>query len=260
MSTTVDDSAPLLVEADGAVRIVTMNRPQDRNAMKSELRARVHDVWRELADDRDARSVVLTGAGPVFSAGGDMKQLEENTKNPDARRRSLRQAGWLVDDILACPLPVIAAVNGPAVGLGCTIATLCDIVIMAESSYFADTHVNIGLVAGDGGAMVWPLMMSIIRAKEYLFTGERISAQKAVELGLANRAVPDGDLMSASLELAHKLAGQPAQALQQTKLAINRHLQVAASNVLPFALAAESESFAQQDIVKSIETFRSRGR
>jgi enoyl-CoA hydratase/carnithine racemase len=154
------------------------------------------------------------------------------------------------------PKPVVAAVNGPAVGLGCSIAVNCDIVYIAESTFMQDTHVSIGLVCGDGGAVTWPLMMSLLKAKEYLLTGERIPAAMCVELGLANRALPDAELLPAALELAGKLAAQPPQAMQETKRALNLHLQAAISLVGPFAISAESESFATDDVRRTIEKFK----
>ncbi len=131
----------------------------------------------------------------------------------------------------------------------------CDIVLIAESTYIADTHVNIGLTAGDGGAATWPLLIGMLRAKEYLLTGERIPAKLAVEFGLANRVVPDDQLMGEAVALAHKLASLPPQSLQETKRALNLHLQQAAATVLPFALSAEAESFATPDIKATIEKF-----
>jgi enoyl-CoA hydratase/carnithine racemase len=127
---------------------------------------------------------------------------------------------------------------------------------MADHAYLADTHVSIGLVAGDGGAVTWPLMTSVLKAKEYLFTGEKIPAELAVELGLANRVVEGGRLIEEARALAHRIAEQPPQALQETKRAVNLHLQRAASAILPFALSAESESFATAELRASIERFR----
>jgi enoyl-CoA hydratase/carnithine racemase len=172
----------------------------------------------------------------------------------------MRTARLLVDHILGCHLPVIAAVNGPAVGLGCSLAVSADIVLMADNAYLADTHVSIGLVAGDGGVVTWPFMISMLKAKEYLFTGDRIPAQTAVDMGLANRVVPADSLMSEALLLAHKLAGQPAQALQETKRALNLHLQEAALRVLPYALSAETESFSSPEVAATARKFAEKAR
>ena len=245
----------LIVESDGPVRIVTMNNPEHRNAFNDALHDGFVGVWAQIADDPDARAVVLTGAGKAFSAGGNIPGFIRDYNSLDHRRRSLRKAKRLVDEMINFHLPIVGAINGPAVGLGCTAAVLCDIVYIADTAYIADTHVNIGLVAGDGGAAMWPLMMSVLRAKEYLFTGDKIPAPVAVELGLANRVVPADDLMAEATALAHRLAAQPPQALQETKRAVNVYLQQAAANILPFALSAEGESFTSDEVRATIEKF-----
>jgi enoyl-CoA hydratase len=245
----------LKVESDGGVRIVTLNDPGKLNAMTDPLHDALTDVWVHILRDADARAVILTGAGRAFSAGGNVPGFLRNVEDVEYRRASMRNARLLVDHILGCHLPVIAAVNGPAVGLGCSIAMSSDIVLMADTAYLADTHVSVGLVAGDGGVVTWPLMISMLKVKEYLFTGDRIPAQTAVEIGLANRVVPADSLLDDALLLARKLAGQPAQALQETKRALNLHLQAAALRVLPYALSAESESFSSPDVAATARKF-----
>ena len=245
----------LRVDADGPVRIVTLNDPDKLNAMTDPLHEALTDVWVQIMRDPEVRAVVVTGAGRAFSAGGDIPGFLRNVEDVEYRRASMRTARLLVDHVLGCHVPVIAAVNGPAVGLGCSLAVACDLVLISETAYLADTHVSVGLVAGDGGVVTWPFMMSILKAKEYLFTGERIPAQKAVELGLANRVVAPESLMDEAVALAKKLAGQPAQALQETKRALNLHLQAAALRVLPFALSAESESFSSPEVAATARAF-----
>jgi enoyl-CoA hydratase/carnithine racemase len=248
----------LRYEADGPVRIITLNDPDKLNPMTDPLHEALTDVWVKIMRDREVRAVVLTGAGRAFSAGGDIPGFLKCVEDVDHRRANMRTAKLLVDHILGCHVPVIAAVNGPAVGLGCSVAVSCDIVLMSDAAYLADTHVSVGLVAGDGGVVTWPFMMSLLKAKEYLFTGARIPAETAVQLGLANRVVPHGSLLDEALELAHTLAKQPAQALQETKRALNLHLQTAALQVLPFALAAESESFSSPEVAQIATKFVAR--
>jgi enoyl-CoA hydratase/carnithine racemase len=245
----------LKVESDGGVRIVTLNDPDKLNAMTDPLHEALIDVWVHIMRDTDARVVILTGAGRAFSAGGNIPGFIRNVEDPAYRGVGMRNARLLTEHLLGCHLPVIAAVNGPAVGLGCSIAMSSDIVLMSDAAYLADTHVSIGLVAGDGGVVSWPLMTSILKVKEYLFTGERIPARTAVELGLANRVVPADQLLDEALLLAKKLEAQPPQALQETKRALNLHLQQAALRVLPYALATESESFSSPEIAETARKF-----
>jgi enoyl-CoA hydratase/carnithine racemase len=246
----------LTVEADGPVRIITLNDPDRLNAMTDPLHEALTDVWVHIMRDLEVRAVILTGSGRAFSAGGNIPGFIRNVEDVEYRRAGMRTAKLLVDHILGCHVPVIAAVNGPAVGLGCSIAVACDLVLMSDEAYLADTHVNVGLVAGDGGVVTWPFMMSMLKAKEYLFTGERIPAATAVQLGLANRAVPAADLLTEAKALAHKLAAQPAQALQETKRSINLHLQQAALTVLPYALSAETESFSSPEVAATARSFK----
>jgi enoyl-CoA hydratase len=248
----------LKVEADGPIRIITLNDPEKLNAMTDPLHEALTDVWVKIMRDEEVRAVVLTGAGRAFSAGGNIPGFIKNLEDVPYRRAGMRTARLLVDHILGCHVPVIAAVNGPAVGLGCSLAVACDLVLMADNAFLADTHVNIGLVAGDGGVVTWPFMMSMLKAKEYLFTGERIPAALAVELGLANRVVPADTLMEEAMVLARKLCEQPPQALQETKRSLNLHLQQAALMVLPFAISAETESFASPEVVETIQKFKSK--
>lgn len=232
----------LLVEARGRVRVVTLNRPDQRNAIGAGLHRALADVWPHLAADREAGAVVLTGAGSAFSAGGDLSLLRTVHADAPARRAMLADAGRIVRELIDLPLPIVAAVNGPAVGLGCSLAVLCDVVYLAESAYLCDPHVAIGVTAGDGGTVAWPLLTSLLRAKEYLLTGDRIPAPVAVQLGLANRVVPDAAVLDEALTLAERLAALPPQAVQTTKRALNLHLARAATGILEFALASEHES------------------
>lgn len=209
----------VMIEEDGPVRIVTLNRPEAFNAVNEGLHRGIASVWRQIAADPDARQAEV------------------------------------VHELVRFPLPLVGAVNGAAVGLGCSVAVLCDIVLMADDAFLADPHVGVGLVCGDGGAVTWPLFMSLLKAKEYLFTGDKIPAATAERLGLANRVVPAADLYDEALRLAHRLAGQPTKAIQDTKRAINLHLQQAVTLVLDFALAAESECFVLPEHKERVDAF-----
>jgi enoyl-CoA hydratase/carnithine racemase len=252
------ETPDLILEHDGPVAIVTLNNPDNLNAFTEDLHEALQDVWNHLARDRSVRSIILTGAGRAFSAGGDIPGFIRSYEDQTYRRESMRGAQRLQNAMIECPKPMIAAVNGPAVGLGCSVATCCDVVLIAESTFMSDPHVSIGLVAGDGGAAVWPLLMHLLKAKYYLLTGDRISAAECVELGLATKAVPDDKLMEEALALANRLATQPQQAIEETKRAINLHIQAAFQLVSPFACAAEQESFATDDIKRTIDGFKAK--
>jgi enoyl-CoA hydratase len=245
----------LLVESRDRVRIVRLNRPEALNAANPELHRRLAEVWGELEGDPDCSVVVITGSGRAFCGGGDMTLLKRMNEDDAIRAAILREARQIVERLIRFPFPVIAAVNGPAVGLGCSIAGLSDLVLIEESAYLADPHVSVGLVAADGGVLTWPSMTSLLRAKEYLFTGDRIPAREAVELGLANRVVPDGSSLDEALSLAERISRQPAQALIDTKRALNKPLERAMLDVLDFALAAESISSASAQHRRIVDRF-----
>jgi enoyl-CoA hydratase len=230
----------LSVEADGPVRTVVINRAAELNCVNENLHWALANVWRQLAADREAKVVILCGAGRAFCAGGDLRWITTFLDDPVARDESLREGAQILEEMLRFPLPVIAAVNGPAVGLGCSVALLCDIVLISETAHLADPHVAVGLVAGDGGAALWPLLTPILRSREYLFTGDRIPAAAAVELGLASRAVPPDDLMPEARRLAARLAGQPDDALRGTKRVVNMYLSGVLAGAMQAGFAAEA--------------------
>jgi enoyl-CoA hydratase len=250
----------LTVEHDGPVRVVTLNRPDHLNAFDGELHDAFLAAVRRMDDDAEARAVVLTGAGRAFCAGGSIDDFTVFRTDFAARQQAMRYARRVVVEMLDLRLPVIAAVNGPAVGLGCTLATLCDVVFIAEGTYMADPHVAVALVAGDGGAVTWPFHTSLLHAKRYLLTGDRISAVKAVEMGLANEVIPDGRVVAEATALAHRLADLPPQAVQETKMLLNQHLRLAAVGALGYGLAAESQSHDTVEYAAVPDQFQARGR
>jgi len=244
------------VRADGAVRIVTLNEPDTLNAFSESLHEQFVELWADIERDDTCRAVVLTGAGRAFSAGGSYEDFEHRRVDLAARRYSLRLARRLADEMIDVAVPVVAAVNGPAVGLGCTVVTLCDIVFMADTAFLADTHVAVALVAGDGGAVTWPAHTSLLRAKQYLLTGDRLGANEAVELGLANFAVPAEQLLHDAIAYAHRLAALPPQAVQETKAVLNQHLRANAVRALGYGLATESQSHEQPEYREAGERLR----
>jgi len=246
------------VEADGPVRIVRLARPEQLNAINDELHDGLTRLFPQLGADADARVAVITGEGRAFSAGGDFGLLDRMAGDRALRRDVIAEGRELVLNMIRCRVPVVAAVNGPAVGLGCSVIALSDVVYMAESAYLSDPHVTVGLVAADGGPLAWPLLTSLLLAKEYAFTGDRITAARAAEIGLANHVCPDGEVLAAALAAAHKIAGLPRQAVEATKRVLNLHLERAVLATIDFAMAAETESFDTPDLRANIDKFLNR--
>ncbi len=243
----------LQVEEDGPVRIVRMNRPEQLNATNHGLHQGLAELFPQVDGDSDARVVVLTGNGRAFSAGGDFSYLDELARDPALRRETLAHGRQIVTGMVGCRVPIVAAVNGPAVGLGCSLVALSDIVFMAESAHLADPHVMIGLVAADGGPVTWPLLTSLQLAKEYALTGERIPAARAAQMGLANHVCEDGVVLEQALACAHRIAGLPRQAVEDTKRILNLHLERAVVATLDFALAAEDRSFTSSELRANLD-------
>jgi enoyl-CoA hydratase/carnithine racemase len=215
-------------------------------------------LWRAVDSDTEARAVVLTGAGKAFSAGGDLNEFERFRLDQHARARSMATARRLVNLMLDVAVPVVAAVNGPAVGLGCTLTTLCDVVFIADHAFLAVPHVSVALVAGDGGAVTWPALTSLHKAKQYLLTGDRISASDAVALGLANFVVPADAVLRDSVSFAQRLAAQPPQAVQETEALLNQTLRQAAVNSLRYGIVAEVHSHDTDAYGAIVEANRAR--
>ncbi|HEY7137594.1 MAG TPA: enoyl-CoA hydratase/isomerase family protein [Acidimicrobiia bacterium] len=246
------------VEADGPVRIVRLARPEQLNAINEDLHLALTRLFPQLSADAEARAAVITGDGRAFSAGGDFDLLDRMAKDRDLRHAVIAEGRELVLNMIRCRVPVVAAVNGPAVGLGCSVIALSDVVYMAESAYLADPHVTVGLVAADGGPLTWPLHTSLLLAKEYAFTGERITAERAAAIGLANHVCPDAEVVPVAVAAAHKIAALPRQAVEATKRVLNLHVERAVLATIDFAMASETESFDTDDLRANVDRFLGR--
>jgi enoyl-CoA hydratase len=241
------------VEADGPLRIVRFNRPDELNAVNHDLHEGLADLFPQISRDRDARAVVITGNGRAFSAGGDFGYLDELARDTELRHVTIASGRRLVLGMVGCRVPVVAAVNGPAVGLGCSVVALSDVVFMARSAHLADPHVLVGLVAADGGPLTWPLHTSLLLAKEYALTGDKIPAERAAAIGLVNHVCDDGEVFDAAMTCARRLAGLPQQAVEATKRVLNMHLERAVLATIDFALASEYQSFGTDDLRANLD-------
>jgi enoyl-CoA hydratase len=237
----------LKVEKQDGIALVTLNRPEALNAVNQKMHLELSTIFEDLGKDEEVKVVVLTGAGRAFSSGGDIKWMQEREHNPAYIKKAMREARKIIEDILNLEAPIIAAVNGAAVGLGATIALFCDMIIASEKARFSDPHVRVGVVAGDGGAVIWPLLVGVAKAKELLLTGDMIDAQEAERIGLVNKVVPAAELMPTAMSLARRLADGPALAIQWTKMAINKRIKQDVNLILDNSLAWEEHTFYSDD-------------
>jgi enoyl-CoA hydratase len=254
----VDDAsyrAIRIERLDDVLRATLAHPGNALNAVDGLLHEELTRLFRELRREERARAVVFTGSGRAFSAGGDLGWFPE-LQQPgrlEALRRDAKQMIW---DLLDVEIPLVAAVNGPAVGLGASLALLCDVVIAAESASIADPHVRVGIVAGDGGAVIWPLLLGPARAKQYLLTGDAVDAREAERIGLVNFVVPDAELETRSLELARRLAAGAPLAIRYTKLAVNKLVKDALNTAFDASTALELVTFRSDDHREALAALR----
>ena len=254
----------LKVENADGVAVVTLNRPDARNAFNHDLITEVERIWLDLADDLEVRSVVLTGAGSTFSVGGDVKGMRTRPGGDvlgENEALGLKRHSHLLDNILRCEQPIICAINGDCIGLAATIALMCDITVASETARIADTHVSrVGLVAGDGGAVLWPMLVGPHRAKEFLLRGTILNGAEAARIGLINHAVPPEKTLSEALKIARELADGPTWAIRWTKMAVNKWVKNQLNLIYDMSHAMELMSFHTDDHKEATRAFTEKRR
>jgi enoyl-CoA hydratase len=251
-----DSYKKLKIERAGRRLIVTLNRPEALNAIDGEMHEELAHVFYDAAIDKDSDLVILTGAGRAFSSGGDIGWLQQVIDDPALFDVCAVEAKRIVFSLLECEKPVIAKVNGHAIGLGATLALFCDVIFAADSAKIGDPHVGVGFVAGDGGAVIWPQLVGYARAKEYLMTGEFIPATRAAEFGLINHAVPLAELDAAVDGFAARLESGAMKAIRWTKTAVNIGLRQLAHGIMDAGLAYEGLSNRTRDHQEGVAAFR----
>jgi enoyl-CoA hydratase len=212
-------------ESRGAVRVLTLNRPEKLNAADLPMQRSLVECWQSIQDDDQVRAVVLAGAGRAFCAGGDLSLVQElGAGNQTLQQELSLLHRQLLTSMLETDLPVIAAVRGAAVGFGAELLALCDIVVMAEGAFLSDPHVTYGLSPSPACQLVWPHLTSVAVAKELLMSGRRVEASEALRLGLVNRITERGDELNEALRIAAELAALPVSGVVAVKRAFNRPL------------------------------------
>lgn len=248
----------LKIEKANRVATVTLNRPETRNRIDHRFHVELQDIWADLARDKEVNAILLTGSGKYFSVGGNVKGMldrpggdvfeEGEMIEPSGGRR-------IVQNILDCDQPIVCAINGDCIGLAATVALLCDITVCADNARIADPHVKIGLVAGDGGAVIWPMLVGPNRAKEFLMRGNLIGGIEAERIGLVNYAVPQGQVLEKARALAQELADGPPWAIRWTKLSVNKAVKEQFNLIMDMSYALEMATFQTQDHREAVSAF-----
>jgi enoyl-CoA hydratase/carnithine racemase len=235
----VDELERIAVRHDDGLALVSLDRPECGNAVDDRMHSELTEVFRALRRDPAVQAVVLTGAGDAFCVGGD--------RSPERRFETftgltpIEEALEIVDTLLDLDRPVVAAVNGDALGLGAILASMADAAVAVRTARIGDQHVRGGVTAGNGSTAIWPLLIGVNRAKRLLLGGELLSAAEAADIGLVSEVV-DADALGRATALAREWAGLPAYAMRTTKRVLNAHLKLAVQQVMPFALALEEQS------------------
>jgi enoyl-CoA hydratase len=248
------------MQREGRLLRITLNRPDALNAVNLQLHDDLVDAFWFAQGDPGSDVVLLTGAGRAFSAGGDLDHLARNAAQPHLFDHEARVAKRIIYTLLDIDKPVVCRLNGHAVGLGATLALMCDIIFAAEGAKIGDPHVGIGLVAGDGGAVIWAQRIGLARAKEYLMTGELIPAGKAAEIGLVNHCLAAEDLDAAVEGFCQRLLDGAIGAIRATKILTNMELKRIAHSVMEAGIAYESVSVRSSDHLEGINALREKRR
>lgn len=241
------------IARDKRILTATLTNPGKKNAVDAVMHAELADLFYDIAKDDETDIVVLTGDGDAFCSGGDIGWMREAAQG--GTPPSAVEGKRVIFGLLDLEKPVIAKVRGPAVGLGATLALFCDVVFASETARFADPHVRAGIVAGDGGAVIWPQLIGFARAKEYLMTGDAIKAPDAERIGLINHCVPDGELDAAVDAFVRRLADGATQAIRYTKVAVNIALRELAHKLMDASMAYEMTTFATSDHREAVAAF-----
>ncbi len=229
----------LLIKREGHILHLSMNRPEVMNAANAQMEIELASFFTDVNRDEAARAIIFTGTGPSFSAGGDFDYMRDLIENPEKAMSAIQQGKRVVFAMLDCIKPIIAKVNGHAIGLGATLALFSDVSFMDAGGKIADPHVAIGFVAGDGGAVIWPQLIGYNRAKEYLFSGQSLPATEAATIGLINHAVPTDQLDQVVNDYVAKVIAMAPRAVQWTKASINIGLKQIAHAVMDASMAYE---------------------
>ena len=252
----------LLQDRNGSILTITLNLPEKRNPISDSGMVDALCAAMEAADrDTDVRCVILTGAGSAFSSGGDLKQMRADagglrSSNPVETRRNYKYGIQRLPLLFqALEVPVVAAVNGHAIGAGLDLATMCDVRVAGESAKFAESFVKLGIIPGDGGAWLLPRIIGFARATELALTGEMIGSAEALRIGLVTHVVADADLLAKAHEIATKIAANPPHAVRMTKRLLREGQTAELKNILEMSAAMQALGHTTGDHEEAIDAF-----
>ncbi len=251
-------SDPVLYRQQGRVAIITLNRPDTRNALSDELVPCLVELLNKANDDSGVSCVVLTGEGRSFSSGGNLKEIRAMTQEKNLSTHDLRN--WYLDMIQQIPrtmasltVPVIAAVNGHAIGAGCDLTMMCDIRIASEKALFAESFMRVGLIPGDGGAWFLPRVIGLSRACEMSYTCDMIDAQKADKWGMVSEVVAPESLMDAAMAMAERIAAHPPLGIRYAKKLITQSQEMPLNAALEMAAGMQATLQNTEDHLEAID-------
>jgi 2-(1,2-epoxy-1,2-dihydrophenyl)acetyl-CoA isomerase len=250
-----EQKAVLLDISDGGVAVVTLNRPDAMNAINNDLKIELLDAMRQVAHDSAVKAVVLTGAGRAFCAGGDVKEMGGSRAPVEMRDRMRRYLHEALLLIYKMEKPVIAAVNGFAVGAGCNLALACDIILASEQAKFSEIFVKVGLVPDAGGFFLLPRLIGMPKAKELVFRGNTIDAREAERIGMINAVHPAEDLMGQALAMANELADGPARAIGIAKTMLHQSAEMNFPAALDYEAAVQAIVASTDDHREGVKAF-----
>lgn len=250
----------LIVERNGPILTLTMNQPEQRNALTGNTAiAELLQAVTDVENDTSIRCVILTGNGPAFSAGGDIRQMKRQA-SPQVSEMAIRQEyrkgiQSLTLALFGLEVPVIAAINGHAIGAGLDLACMCDLRIASSTAKFAESFVKVGIIPGDGGAWLLPRIIGLPRTAELSFTGDAIDAQTALEWNLVSRVVPPEDLLSAANALAERIVKNPSHALRLAKRLLREAMHSRLDTVLELSAAYQAICHKTPDHMEAVNAF-----
>lgn len=254
-----EDIRSLKLERRGAILLVTIDNPP-MNANTRESHGELARLFEQINHDAETKVVVITGAGQrAFSAGGDIDAMVQRVeqRRHDDWNQGFREAMHIVNGLLRLEKPLIARINGHAMGFGATVAAFADFSYMMADAKIADTHVKVGLTAGDGGAAIWPLLIGFARAKRYLLTGDALTGREAAEIGLVTQAVDTFEELDArTWEMAERLAGGATLAINTTKMAVNLVMRRLLEGVIETHMGWETQTYLTNDHYEAAKAFR----